>query len=71
MIAASVAEGFTTLPSALTFIEHVSLSLLFRAAYKGIGSFSWDDWSITSGGTAEVIPVMETAAEPSITRKAA
>jgi len=34
VITASVMAGVTALPSLLTFVEHVGLSLLFRAAYK-------------------------------------
>ncbi len=71
LITTMVMAGVATLPTPLVFLAHLAMSLAFRAAYKGIGSFSWDDWSITSSGTAEVIPVTETAAEPSITRKAA
>ena len=34
VISASVVAGVTALPGALTFVEHVSMSLLFRTAYK-------------------------------------
>lgn len=34
VVSASVMAGVTTLPGVFTFVEHVSLSLLFRAAYK-------------------------------------
>lgn len=34
VISASVMAGVTTLPGVVTFVEHVSMSLLFRTAYK-------------------------------------
>ncbi len=73
LITATVMAGVATLPSPLVFVEHLAMSLCFRAAYKGIGGFSWDDWSILSGAGAEAIPAMELepAPEPTITRKAA
>jgi hypothetical protein len=46
MITASLVAGFATLPSPIGFVEHLALGLAFRAAYKGFGEFSWDDWSL-------------------------
>jgi len=59
--------GFATMPTFLTLVEHVSLSLLFRAAYKSfdgpyplLAIFS----SAPSAGTAVAI---EPALPPSAT----
>jgi hypothetical protein len=41
VLTASVIAGVTTLPTFALFLEHVVLSLLFRAAYKSIGGFDW------------------------------
>ena len=41
MITASILAGFTTLPTAGVFIEHLVMSLGLRAAYKSIGGFEW------------------------------
>jgi hypothetical protein len=38
------------LPTPLVFVEHLCMSLLFRAAYKSIGGFDWPIWA---GPTAE------------------
>ena len=40
-ITASVMAGVATLPTFFVFVEHIVLSLLFRAAYKSIGGFDW------------------------------
>ena len=50
VITASVMAGFSTLPAPLTFLEHVALSLGFRAAYKGFGGFDWSDWAVVGMG---------------------
>jgi hypothetical protein len=71
LITTMVMAGVAVLPTPLVFLEHLAMSLAFRAAYKGIGGFSWGEWTLTSGGIAEVIPVTEPTTEPSITRKAA
>ena len=41
VITASVMAGVATLPTFAVFMEHIVLSLLFRAAYKSIGGFDW------------------------------
>jgi hypothetical protein len=41
VITASLMAGYATLPTAGVFIEHVALSLTFRAAYKSFGGFEW------------------------------
>ena len=41
VITASVLAGVATLPTVGVFLEHILLSLLFRAAYKSIGGFDW------------------------------
>jgi hypothetical protein len=41
MITATVMAGVATLPTLAVFLEHLMLSLLFRAAYKSIGGFDW------------------------------
>jgi hypothetical protein len=41
VITASVMAGFATLPTFAVFLEHIALSLAFRAAYKSIGGFDW------------------------------
>jgi hypothetical protein len=56
--------GIATLPTPLVFLEHVGMSLAFRAAYKSLGRFSWDDWSLTGARTAAALPTPEPAPEP-------
>jgi hypothetical protein len=41
VLTASVMAGVTALPTFAVFLEHVAMSLLFRAAYKSIGGFDW------------------------------
>jgi hypothetical protein len=41
-----VATGVAAWPSPFTFLEHASLGLMFRGAYKFIGGLDWADWSI-------------------------
>ena len=41
VITASVMASVAVLPSLAVFLEHLALSLLFRAAYKSIGGFDW------------------------------
>ena len=41
VITASVMAGFATLPTAGVFIEHLALSVGFRAAYKSFGGIDW------------------------------
>jgi len=36
VVSASVMAGVTALPGIVTFVEHVSMSLLFRTAYKSL-----------------------------------
>lgn len=55
VITASIMAGFATLPTAGVFIEHVAMSLGFRAAYKSFGGF---DWLIS---TAQAIGFITTA----------
>jgi hypothetical protein len=50
VVTASVAAGVAVLPTPLVFVEHLCMSLLFRAAYKSIGGFDWPIWA---GPTAE------------------
>lgn len=45
-------EG-ASLPSPLVFVEHVAMGLAIRAAYKGFGGFSWDDWSVLGDRVAD------------------
>jgi len=56
VVSASLNAGFTTLPSAWVFVEHIALSLTVRAAYK---SFGWD-WGLWTFGIGSR-PVAETA----------
>jgi hypothetical protein len=67
LLAASLVAGFATLPSPLSFFEHVSLGLALRAAYKGIGGFSWDDWSLLGDRVGQATSRPELAARPGIT----
>jgi hypothetical protein len=46
VVTASLMAGSATLPSPLGVLEHLAMSFGFRAAYKGFGGFSWDDWSL-------------------------
>jgi hypothetical protein len=41
VITASVMAGVAALPTFVVFLEHILLSLAFRAAYKSIGGFEW------------------------------
>lgn len=41
VITASVMAGFATLPTVGVFVEHIALSLTFRAMYKSFGGFEW------------------------------
>ena len=54
VITATIATGVTQLPSPASFFEHLALSFLIRAGYKGFGGFDWADWSVTSGRAREV-----------------
>jgi len=71
VITASVLAGTASLPTPVSFLEHLALSLGFRAAYKGIGGFSWDEWSLMGDRVAEATPTAQPTPEPTITRKAA
>jgi hypothetical protein len=51
VLTASVVAGVAALPTPLGFVEHLAMSLLFRAAYKSIGGFDWPIWA---GPTAEI-----------------
>jgi hypothetical protein len=55
VVAASVAAGIAGLPDPLGFLEHVSLSLAFRAAYKSLSGWDWSDWSLTGGRVREAV----------------
>lgn len=52
VISASVMAGVTAVPGALTFVEHVSMSLLFRAAYKSF-DVNFDPISLLRGWRIE------------------
>jgi hypothetical protein len=41
VLAASVLAGFAVLPSTGVFLEHLAMSLGFRALYKSFGGFDW------------------------------
>ncbi len=41
IITASIAAGVASVPSAAGFLEHLAMSLTFRAAYKSFGGFDW------------------------------
>ena len=41
VISASVLTGIATLPSARVFLEHLALSIGFRAAYHSLGGIDW------------------------------
>ena len=41
VISASVLSGIATLPSAGVFLEHLALSVGFRAAYHSFGGIDW------------------------------
>lgn len=64
VITASMLAGSASLPSALSFAEHLALSLSFRAAYKGLGGFSWEDWSLLSGPSAREKPPTQPVSRP-------
>lgn len=55
IITASVVTGVAALPGPLALLEHIAMSFGFRAAYKSIGGWSWDEWSVTSSRPAEVV----------------
>ena len=42
------------LPSPLNIVEHLALSLGFRAAYKTMGGGGWEEWSLMSHRDAHV-----------------
>jgi hypothetical protein len=71
VITASVVAGTAALPSPMSFLEHLALSLAFRAAYKGIGGFSWDEWSVMGERVAGMTPEAKQAIERGATQKAA
>ena len=52
VITASVMTGITTLPTPTMFLEHLALSLGFRAAYKSIGGFDVSDWTFQGADEA-------------------
>lgn len=61
VISASVMAGVTAFPTAVTFVEHISLSLLFRAAYKSL-DVNYDPFAMLRGWRIE--RVTETTAGP-------
>jgi hypothetical protein len=63
VVTASVMAGYATFPTPLVFLEHVSLSLAFRWAYKTIGGFDMGDWSVLGDKVAEPVPAGETASD--------
>lgn len=65
-ITASVMAGFATLPSLVVFLEHLAMSLLFRAAYKSFGGFDWADWSVAGAASGEATAASEPMFEPGI-----
>jgi hypothetical protein len=67
LITASIVTGIASVPSPVSFLEHLALSLGFRAAYKSLnGGFSWDDWSITRGRASAAATELELVGEPSV-----
>jgi len=48
VITTSLQAGFTTMPSAFVFIEHIAMSLIVRAAYKSFG-WDWGSWTFGIG----------------------
>jgi len=70
LLTVSLMAGFATLPAPLTFLEHLSLGLAFRAAYKGIGGFSWDEWSLFSEPVGAATSTPEPASRPGVTADA-
>lgn len=67
MITTSLMAGFATLPSPVTFVEHLSLSLLFRFAYKSFGGFDWSEWAVTSDAVTEPTATAEQVASSGAT----
>ena len=53
LLTATVLAGISSLPSPLTFLEHVALGLSIRFSYKWVGGFDWADWSFGSDATGE------------------
>jgi hypothetical protein len=70
LLTVALVAGFATLPAPLGFFEHLALGLAFRAAYKGIGGFSWDDWSLLGGRVGPATSTSEPASQPGITADA-
>ena len=70
LLTASLVAGFATLPSPWSFFGHLSLGLAFRAAYKGIGGFRWDDWSLLNDCIDQATSTPEPASRPGITADA-
>ena len=63
VISTSLQAGFTTMPSAWVFIEHIAMSLCVRAAYKSFG-WDWGFWTFGIGqrSVAEAIGQADVAA---------
>ena len=70
VLTASLVAGIATLPSPLGFFEHVALGLAFRAAYKGFGEFSWDDWSLLNDPVGQATSTSGPASRPGTTADA-
>lgn len=50
VITASVMAGFATLPTVGVFLEHIALSVTFRAMYKSFGGFEWAHQALEFAG---------------------
>lgn len=63
VVSASLSAGFTTLPSAWVFLEHIVLSLTVRAAYKSFG-WDWGLWTFGIGSrpVAATVPAQASSA---------
>ena len=62
VITASVMAGFATFPSLLVFLEHIALSLLFRAAYKSLdGPYGLFSKRVEEGASVETLVPAEAA----------
>ncbi len=68
VITASVMAGMTTVPSFFTLVEHVSMSLLFRTAYKSF-DVNFDAFAMFRGWKIERV-AEATAASGSIAHTA-
>lgn len=63
IITASILNGYAALPTPLMFVEHLAMSLLFRASYKSFGGPAWWPYPAVAEAVDEAVAVPGTVLE--------